>query len=130
MFKAGDVREDGRVYWGYDKSQNRHRWISKESFDRWVKRVNKRRRDKVKRRKYWLGRYKQAKGCELCGYDKHHAALHFDHLDMYQKIHDVSKMVKGNLSILIQEVRKCRVLCANCHSTVSYNQYILSRRKK
>jgi len=130
MPKYGDVREDGKVYWGYDSHKNKHRWVSSELLKRMAKKINKRRRDKTRRRKYWLGKYKQAKGCEFCGYKDHHAALHFDHLDIYQKIKDVSKMASGNLSRLIQEVRKCRVLCANCHSAVSYNQYILSRRKK
>lgn len=74
------------------------------------------------RRRHWLDRYKTGKGCEHCGYDKHPEALHFDHLDPSKKRHIVSGMYGYSLKVLMDEVRKCRVLCANCHAVHSVKQ--------
>ena len=71
------------------------------------------------RRKHWLNKYKLAKSCELCGYNKSPYALHFDHLNSDTKIKPVSRMILGSLENLMLELRKCRVLCANCHFIVS-----------
>ena len=62
-----------------------------------------------------LNRYKMWKGCEFCGYRESPHALDFDHIDPAQKEAQVSNMLTGSRKRLIAEVRKCRVLCANCH---------------
>jgi hypothetical protein len=53
-------------------------------------------------------------GCNFCGYRDNPLALQFDHLG--NKTRQVSHMVLNSIKNLIKEVRKCRVLCANCHS--------------
>ena len=117
----GDIRKsDGRVFWGYNKGQED--WRNPASFST---SVGKRRNRNAKLRKLrgrWLDIYKISKGCEICGYKENPIALQFDHLDTSTKIQDISNMKKGNLKKLIAEVRKCRVLCANCHSIHSKNQ--------
>jgi hypothetical protein len=70
--------------------------------------------------------WKLAIGCELCGYDASPYALQFDHIDpstKYRtksgKLVHISDMAKGNrygLQTVMNEVQKCRVLCANCHA--------------
>jgi hypothetical protein len=70
-------------------------------------------------------------GCEICGYNKHPAALTFDHLEPSEKyktkngkIVHISDMVKGNrysLPTVLKEVIKCRVLCFNCHMEYTYS---------
>tara|TARA_R100001460_G_scaffold8954_1_gene21916 strand:- start:485 stop:799 length:315 start_codon:yes stop_codon:yes gene_type:complete len=67
------------------------------------------------RRKYWLTKYKLAKGCAWCGYKEYGGSLDFDHIDRDTKIRPVSRMTLGTLKNLILEVRKCNVLCRNCH---------------
>jgi len=74
------------------------------------------------RRREWLNKYKKAKGCEWCGYKMYSEALHFDHKDQTQKHREVSSMYGCKLKAIIEEVRKCRVLCANCHAHHSKNQ--------
>ena len=75
---------------------------------------------------------KLSSGCELCGYAKHPAALHFDHLvpaDKYQtktgkKVH-IADMVKGaryGLKTILAEIAKCRILCANCHMEYTHGE--------
>lgn len=60
--------------------------------------------------------YKLNTGCADCGYDKHPAALHFDHLPGTVKLFDVARGVNGNEEKLWTEIAKCEVVCANCHA--------------
>tara|TARA_R110000782_G_scaffold13249_4_gene39087 strand:+ start:3831 stop:4145 length:315 start_codon:yes stop_codon:yes gene_type:complete len=67
------------------------------------------------RRKHWLSNYKIAKGCSRCGYKEHAGSLDFDHTDTETKIRPVSRMTLGTIQNLILEVRKCVIMCKNCH---------------
>jgi len=59
--------------------------------------------------------------CVLCG-ESRIACLQFDHLR--DKVRDVSKMVSRAVSkeVLLDEIAKCRVLCANCHAVHTAEQ--------
>jgi len=120
MLKHGDVRDDGMMFWGM--SGKHQDWRSSDKFYASKKRNhdNKVRIKKIRRR--WLNIYKKAKGCSLCGYNEHPAALQFDHLDPSLKVKDVSNMVTLKLKRLMDEVRKCRVLCANCHMIHTFGE--------
>lgn len=75
-----------------------------------------------KRRQRWLNWYKTKKGCEECGYNENGVALDFDHRDPSQKLFNVSsRSLTMSLKRIFQEIRKCRILCANCHRVHSYN---------
>jgi hypothetical protein len=75
--------------------------------------------------------YKVSVGCCICGYNKHPSALCFDHLPEYTK-HDSCKsgskaggmymlyQKKYSPSILIEEIKKCRVVCSNCHMEITH----------
>ena len=83
-----------------------------------------------KRRQRWLNKYKLYKGCEICGYNQHHMALDFDHLDRKDKLFTVSSTsMSRNLKSLLKEVRKCRVLCANCHRITSFDNDHFKQKK-
>jgi hypothetical protein len=57
--------------------------------------------------------------CCVCGYDRSMRALHFHHLDPDDKRHEINaKGVAIALSKLRIEVRKCVLLCSNCHAEV------------
>jgi hypothetical protein len=125
--KKGDVASNGRVFWGYrlvkrkdGTFRKQKRWCSPEYYERTCSNSNKRRKWKVSRRRHWLNRYKLIKGCERCGYNTNGVALHFDHIEPSKKVGQVSKMLKDGRRKLIEEVRKCRVLCANCHAIKTY----------
>jgi len=54
--------------------------------------------------------------CIICGYDKHLGSLHFHHLDPKEKEFGFGKMNKNESVQSIQdELKKCILLCANCH---------------
>ena len=85
------------------------------------------------RRLHWLRKYKKANGCANCGYNEHPLALDFAHIDqmskhsgasygagsgiskLYVKIYRDKQRNTQALKDLIAEVRKCKVLCKNCH---------------
>ena len=54
--------------------------------------------------------------CIVCG-ESDPIVLEFDHIDPSTKEHNVSEMVKKGYSCesILNEVEKCRLLCANCH---------------
>ena len=75
--------------------------------------------------KAFSDRVKTRLGCIDCGYDKHPAALTFDHVRGEKKKTkngkpiDISKMYRHSLETLKDEMRKCEVRCANCHNIVT-----------
>lgn len=57
--------------------------------------------------------------CQLCGYDRCVAALHFHHIDPARKrFHVALRGAARSLERVRAEVRKCVLLCANCHAEV------------
>ena len=57
--------------------------------------------------------------CLLCGYDRCVSALHFHHLDPSQKRFNVAlRGAARSLDRVREEVKKCVLLCANCHAEV------------
>ncbi len=53
--------------------------------------------------------------CSICGYDKNIAALHFHHIDPTLKDVDWIGMRQLKWSALIDEIKMCKLVCANCH---------------
>jgi len=51
--------------------------------------------------------------CIVCGYKKCLNALDFHH--KYDKNFNISSKMKYRLEILLEEIKKCDLLCANCH---------------
>jgi hypothetical protein len=66
-------------------------------------------------KKAWVAAYKLEHGCADCGYNKHPAALDFDHLPGVVKVRDVKSGLQFGWEGLLAEVAKCEVVCANCH---------------
>lgn len=62
-------------------------------------------------------RYKRICGCKLCD-EKEPCALDFHHLDPTQKDLEVTRMSNFSIKRLKLEIRKCVVLCSNCHRKV------------
>lgn len=54
------------------------------------------------------------RGCIDCGYNKHPAALDFDHVDG-EKLFEVSKTMGRSFAKMTAEIAKCVVRCSNCH---------------
>jgi hypothetical protein len=66
-------------------------------------------------RRQKLNDIKLATGCKRCGYNKHPAALQFNHV-IGEKLFNISQDPKRKWEDIVSEIAKCEVLCANCHS--------------
>ena len=53
--------------------------------------------------------------CQKCGYNKCEAALEFHHIDPTNKEMNFSKMRLVSHQRMIEELKKCILLCSNCH---------------
>jgi len=77
----------------------------------------------LKKKLKFMQRYKLFVGCAFCGYKKHPTALDFDHINPNEKLGTISKAYKGwGWKRLKDEIRKCQVLCANCHRIKTIEQ--------
>ena len=61
-------------------------------------------------------RYKKMCGCKICK-ETNPIVLEYDHLVPSNKEFTVSKMLQDGYSLkkIKEEIRKCQILCANCH---------------
>jgi predicted nucleic acid-binding Zn ribbon protein len=74
------------------------------------------------KRRNMINNIKLEVGCSICGYNEHPAALHFDHIDPSLKSFTISQDVKKKWEDIINEINKCRVLCANCHAIHTHKE--------
>lgn len=60
--------------------------------------------------------YLQDKSCEICG-EGDPRVLDFDHLTPAEKSFGVARAITTGLNwaLILNEIDKCRILCANCH---------------
>lgn len=67
----------------------------------------------------------KAHPCEDCGLSYPIVAMDLDHRDPTLKNRNVSRMIHSECSLaLVQaEIAKCRLVCANCHRTRTYDGY-------
>ena len=56
--------------------------------------------------------------CELCGYKSNLSALQFHHVDPSEKDYAISEMKSLAFEKVRDEINKCAVLCANCHTEI------------
>ncbi len=65
--------------------------------------------------------------CWQCGYDKCLAALAFHHLDPAEKSFGIAQRGRTKaMAELRGEVRKCALLCANCHAEIEAGYAVLT----
>lgn len=62
-------------------------------------------------------RYKRMCKCAICK-ESEPIALDLHHVDPTEKDAEVGKLLTGSMRRLRNEIRKCVVLCANCHRKV------------
>lgn len=74
----------------------------------------------------WFSELKASKRCEQCG-EAAPECLHFHHVDPTKKELSVAQAVNRAWSRerIMEEVAKCRVLCANCHFKLHWDERLL-----
>ena len=132
MIRGVTTREDGFIFGGYHPKNSGRKdrrgkpmWYSPQGWEN--KRQGSIRRHKTVRA--WItnriDRVKRFKGCIKCGF-KIPAALQFHHVDPSTKEHNVSNMRRSSYiqwGRIKKEMRKCIVLCANCHAVETKESY-------
>jgi hypothetical protein len=68
--------------------------------------------------------YLSDKSCMMCG-ENDIRVLEFDHLDPSQKSFEISQGIRlgHSWNDILQEIEKCRILCANCHKKHTSSQF-------
>jgi|TARA_R110001583_G_scaffold125752_1_gene277323 hypothetical protein len=127
--RYNDKREDGFIFkWYYCRNSGNGPAI----FESWAspKAEKKRKINRLTyskkvydRNKNFINRYKRLKGCTICGWKESIWGLHFDHIDPKKKKSSVSEMTGHSIESLKKEIRKCNLLCANCHSIRTEKQF-------
>jgi hypothetical protein len=82
-----------------------------------------RKRTSRKKLKEIVARHKENNGCKICG-ETHVACLDFHHRDFEKKRNTISDMVykQWPAEKIIKEMKKCDILCSNCHRKVHYEE--------
>lgn len=61
--------------------------------------------------------------CVRCGYDKCQSALEFHHRDREDKSFTISMKQYLALDKCLEEIKKCDLVCANCHAEIEDEYY-------
>ena len=107
------------------KDPEKRKEYSKKYNKSWYQNNRQKRLEQIRKRKKsirkQLNEYKIENKCFKCRED-HPAALDFHHIE--DKNFLVSKMIGDGYSInsIMNEVKKCMLLCANCHRLEHYGQ--------
>ena len=70
-------------------------------------------------------KHKEKIGCKGCGYNKFGGALDFDHINPSTKsirITAVDWFSRRTRPMIREELKKCQLLCANCHREKTFKQ--------
>ena len=124
MLKYGDTREDGYVFVGWKN----YKGIKKPDFREPIKLKKREEQGKVrknKKRKKIIAIINEEKIKQGCSHCKNHfennpEKLDFHHPDPSTKVKNVSYYWRSSwaqLEKIMEEYKKCIVLCANCHRT-------------
>jgi len=89
--------------------------ITKEEAEKTKKAKRRERRKKqIAKVKRFISNYKKNHCCIECG-ENDPACLVFHHVDPALKEKSISKLYKSGIRKVKDEIKKCIVLCANCH---------------
>jgi predicted nucleic-acid-binding Zn-ribbon protein len=103
-----------------------HKEQSRKHYEANRKEIIKKAGDKKKEFRAEWQEYKATLSCTKCGFS-HPAALDFHHEDPTKKEANIHRLLSnGQYDKLKKELKKCIVLCANCHRVHHYNEKMLN----
>ena len=80
-------------------------------------------RDRRRELREWVSGIKSSTPCSDCDRFFHFAAMTYDHLPGQEKRGDISNLIAGGYkSVLVTEMAKCEVVCANCHAIRTFRR--------
>ena len=98
-----------------DKAKGTRRADCKECHSKFMKNKYQEKRQEVQQ-------LKSEHCCAKCGYNKCPEALEFHHVDPAQKETTVARLLANGYGLkkALEEIKKCIILCANCHREFHY----------
>jgi len=93
----------------------------KEYYQKNKEKINKKNKKYAKDYCQWFNNYKKTLKCENCP-ENRWWVLDFHHRDSDKKKYIISDMITNhmNKNKVLKEIKKCIVLCANCHRDLHY----------
>jgi len=103
------------------------KWYIKNK-ERLIRKASIRNTEITKISQDYVYNYLLSNPCVICG-EKDPIVLEFDHLR--DKIESISAMIsrKYSLDLIKEEIKKCQVLCANCHRRKTSKQFNFYKEK-
>lgn len=83
----------------------------------------------ISKSKEYIWEYLNNNPCVECG-ESDPIVLEFDHIDSKLKFNNVSELMKYSVEVVKKEIKKCQVLCANCHRRKTAEQFNTWRFEK
>ncbi|MDC3368045.1 HNH endonuclease [bacterium] len=119
-----DVRHDGYYFQQYYYRTNidtgikilSELWISPKALQKKDERRARSKKKTSDTNRLFINRVKRRYGCQICGYKKSLSALEFHHLHSKKRV--ISRMSGYSRSTLKDEIKKCILVCSNCHSEI------------
>jgi hypothetical protein len=117
QFNKNRRRKDGLQSFCRDCERKRLRGYYKENKDK----LRDYSRERKKKLREWLSELKAVLACP-CG-ESHPACLDFHHRDPKEKEVGIAKLIRaGGREAIERELKKCEVLCANCHRKAHWKE--------
>lgn len=78
-----------------------------------------------------VNQIKENNPCTDCGEFHPYYVMQFDHL-RNNKTANVSAMIRNRrgIDVIMKEIQKCELVCANCHAKRTYRRAARKRKKK
>ncbi len=74
----------------------------------------------------WHHALKTGQPCTDCKRFYNPWVMEYDHLELYKKTRNISKMISSNYpkKTILKEIEKCELVCSNCHRERTYKRYL------
>ena len=103
--------------------------IRKKNYEKYKKfYIRKNRYQKYKNTLYYFEKKSNLK-CLKCG-ENHISCLEFHHKDPNEKEYNVSALKNRSHKKLLEEMKKCIVLCSNCHRKLHWDDNSINKLKQ
>jgi hypothetical protein len=75
------------------------------------------------KRKNLVREIKESSPCKDCKMSYPYYVMHFDHINSSNKVNKVSSIIHtSSLKNILKEIKKCDLVCANCHSVRTWKR--------
>ena len=102
-----------------------HREISKKHYIENKKQYRDRNSLKKKKKVEYLRELKDSTPCKDCEKNYPHYVMEFDHIE--EKMDCVTSLVNKGWKVINEELKKCDIVCANCHNTRTWKRKLQTR---